>query len=142
MKRGVLHENLARKDTIALPSDRRFGVTMAAILGVIFVLLGAISGRWHAWLAITAAALLAAGVLLPRVLHPLNRLWLRLGIALHSVVNPLVLAALFFFITLIGVAWRCVNRDPLRLKFDAAAESYWVERQPPGPNPDHFPYQF
>ena len=33
----------------------------------------------------------------------------------------------------IGLLMRVLGNDPLRLKFDRAARSYWIERDPPGP---------
>ena len=33
----------------------------------------------------------------------------------------------------IGLIMRLSGKDPLRLKFDRAARSYWIERDPPGP---------
>ena len=55
---GVLHENFARPDEIVEPSDRRFGLTIAAILGTIGggrLALGHSHSGW--WLG--AAAVLA-----------------------------------------------------------------------------------
>jgi hypothetical protein len=33
----------------------------------------------------------------------------------------------------IGLLMRRFGKDPLRLKFDREARSYWIERDPPGP---------
>jgi hypothetical protein len=37
---------------------------------------------------------------------------------------------------------RLLGKDPLRLKFDREASSYWIKREPPGPDPDGMPRQF
>jgi hypothetical protein len=34
------------------------------------------------------------------------------------------------------------GRDPLHLKFDRQAGSYWVVREPPGPAPETMTQQF
>ena len=33
----------------------------------------------------------------------------------------------------IGLLMRLFGKNPLRLKFDRVAHSYWIERNPPGP---------
>jgi hypothetical protein len=35
-----------------------------------------------------------------------------------------------------------LGKNPLRLRFDPAARSYWLPRQPPGPAPDTLNNQF
>jgi hypothetical protein len=37
---------------------------------------------------------------------------------------------------------RIAGKDPLRLRFDRQAKSYWIERHPPGPDPDSMKNQF
>jgi hypothetical protein len=37
---------------------------------------------------------------------------------------------------------RLAGKDPLKLKRDAAAASYWVDREPPGPPPTSMTNQF
>jgi hypothetical protein len=73
----------------------------------------------------------------------LDRLWLRVGLVLHRVVNPLVLGVMFYgVITPFGLAMRWAGRDPLRKRFDPLAQSYWIERRPPGPAPETMSNQF
>ena len=77
------------------------------------------------------------------VLRPLNRLWFLLGMALHKVVNPLVMGFLFYLtVTPMALFMRLAGKDPLRLKFDRQAKSYWIKRQPAGPAPESMRRQF
>jgi len=39
----------------------------------------------------------------------------------------------FTTVTPIGLLLRALGKDPLRLRFDGTAESYWIDRRPPGP---------
>jgi hypothetical protein len=65
------------------------------------------------------------------------------GLLLHAVVNPIVMALLFFTtVTPIALILRAQGKDPLRLRRDPDARSYWIERRPPGPMPDTMPRQF
>jgi hypothetical protein len=82
-------------------------------------------------------------VVRPGLLAPLNRLWLRVGLLLQRVVNPVVMGAMFYgVITPFGLAMRAAGWDPLRKRFDPLAQSYWIERRPPGPPPDTMSNQF
>ena len=60
-----------------------------------------------------------------------------------GVVNPLVMGLLFYLtVTPTGLLMRLFGKDPLRLRFDPEAKSYWIERQPPGPAPETMRHQF
>jgi len=97
--------------------------------------------RW--WSAAVAAVFLAAAFAAPRVLAPLNRLWHRIGMALHGIVTPVIMGILFFLTVMpTGLIMRLFGKDPLRLRFDAEAKSYWIQREPPGPEPDSMRNQF
>jgi len=138
------HENLASYDEREPPSIRGFGITMAAVLGLIGVwpvIVGSGGLRW--WLLVPAAAFLAAAYLAPGLLQPLNRLWFKLGMALHKVVNPIVLGLIFGVIIVpTALGMRLFGRRPIATGADSAAASYWIPRDPPGPDPDSLKNQF
>jgi hypothetical protein len=76
-------------------------------------------------------------------LRPLNRAWLKLGLLLSKIVSPVVMMVLFYAtVTPVGVLMRWAGKDPLRLRRDAAATSYWIPREPPGPAPNSMKQQF
>ena len=115
-------------------SERSFGLVFAAVFAIISLwpLLSAEKARL--WLLAIAAIFLAAAFVAPHTLAPLNRLWYRIGILLGKVVTPLVLGVLWFaVVTPVGLLMRLFGKDPLRLKREPAAKSYWIERSPPGP---------
>jgi hypothetical protein len=103
---------------------------------------------WHngyswRWTAGIAVFFLATGLLCPAALRPLNRLWLKFGLLLHKVVNPIVMALVFFGTVLpTGLIMRALGKDLLRLKWQPDANSYWIERRPPGPAPKSMKDQF
>ena len=102
----------------------------------------AVAAVGYSLCAATAGFLLVA-LGFPSILAPLNRLWLRFGLLLHRIVSPLVLGIMFFLvITPMGLLMRAFGKDLLRLKFDRAAASYWIERTPPGPPPESMADQF
>jgi hypothetical protein len=128
---------------VALGSDRSFGLVFSVAFALIGVwpLLSERAPRYWA-LLVAAVFLLLAGAV-PWILHPLNVLWGRFGALLHRVVAPLVMSIVFFLVVS-PVAWviRILGKDPLLLAFNRDGKSYWIERQPPGPDPQTMTRQF
>jgi saxitoxin biosynthesis operon SxtJ-like protein len=118
----------------ALPSNRSFGWTFTAV----FVAGGLYSawrgGPWMGALLALALATAAVTITRERWLTPLNRAWMKLGELMGRVVSPVVLGAIFFGVfTPAAAIMRLAKRDAMCRRFDAAARSYWVKRDPPGP---------
>jgi hypothetical protein len=138
------HEDFAPKEAIETSSDRSFGV--------VFFVAFSLYGLWpllreprgvRLWALVTGGVFLLLGLVAPKVLSPLNKLWTKLGLLLGKIVNPIVMALLFFFtITPIGVLMRMMGKDGLRRRFDKSSASYWIERKPPGPPPESMKNQF
>jgi hypothetical protein len=137
------HEFQAREDVVKVSSERSFGLVFAGFCA----LLGALSfyrggTRWYYWLPL-AALMAVLAYAAPSVLAPLNRLWAKFGLMLHSIVSPLILGVLFYVgVTPIGFLMRLAGKDPMRRRFEPAAKSYWIIREPPGPAPETFKHQF
>lgn len=124
-------------------SNRNFGLVFAAAFAVIALLplWGGHPVRW--WALIVAALFLAAALLKPDVLAPLNYLWFRFGMLLSRVVSPVVMGAVFFLcVAPLGMLVRALGKDPLALRRDGKAASYWIVRDPPGPAPQSMKNQF
>jgi hypothetical protein len=122
------HETLSRK-SVEIGSNRSFGMVMGiACLGVAGLGLWAGSAYWPIW-AFAAALFGSLGLLWPRLLAPLNRVWFWFGLALHKVVNPVVMGVLFFgVITPVGLLMRLAGKRPLGLRFEPDSPSYWIRR--------------
>ena len=138
-----MHEDLKRGHQVERGSDRTLGL----VFGAFFLIIGSwplIGGNAvRVWAIVVAAAFLAAAGVRPAVLAPLNRAWTWIGLLLHRVVSPVVLGAVFFLVvTPTGLLMRALGKDPLRLRLDRSAGSYWIERRPPGPAPDSMRNQF
>lgn len=128
------HERLTQQDSTRPGSERSFAVVIATALG----LLGAMNW-WHQghvwpWLGGTAAVFLIAGYFFPATLKPLNLIWFKFGLLLHSIVSPIVMGIVFYgAVVPTGLVARARGMDPLRLKIERDRDSYWIKRQPPGP---------
>jgi hypothetical protein len=137
------HENFDRKDAAEVHSERSFGTVFAAVF-LIVALWPLI--RWQEpryWALAVAALFGGVAWTVPSLLGPLNRLWFRFGLLLHRIVSPVVLSALFFLTVVpIGLIYRLLGKDPLRLRIERDQTSYWIAREPPGPPPDSMANQF
>jgi hypothetical protein len=137
------HEVFVRDEKIVAGSDRSFGLVMAAAFAAVTLLNAWHAGRVWPWTGGVVALFLAAALLRPAILHPLNLMWLKFGLLLHRVVNPVIMALLFYGTVLpTGLVMRMLGKDLLRLKREPGADSYWIVRQPPGPAPETMKDQF
>jgi len=137
------HEVFFRDEKIVAGSDRSFGVMISAVLAVLTLWNAWHTGRLSPWTGCPAALFLAAALFCPSVLHPVNLIWLRFGLLLHKVVNPILMALIFYGAVLpTGLVMRMMGKDLLRLKRQPDADSYWIVRQPPGPSPETMKDQF
>ena len=126
-----------------LPSNRSFGTLFASV----FFALSAWSwwkGSWAVPYLFGVAVIFAVITLLrAEWLAPLNRAWMRLADLLNRIVSPIVLGAMYYAVlTPFGLAMRLAGRDPMRKRFEPAAPTYWIARQPPGPAPESLRDQF
>jgi len=128
---------------VAPGSARSFGLVFS-VLFVALALLPLLHGKPARWWALgPAVLLLAAALLAPRLLAPLNLLWFRLGLAMHAVVNPIVMAVMFYgAVVPMGLLLKALGKDLLQLRWQPAAETYWIRRNPPGPAPGSMSKQF
>ena len=139
----TLHEDLRRIHQTKGFSDRSLGLTFSAF----FALLTALPLRHHKplewrWLAASGFFLLV-GLAAPGLLHPLSRVWAKLALLLHRIVNPITTSVMFFLVFVpAGFIFRLLGKDPLRLKLEPNAETYWIVRNPPGPAPETMRHQF
>lgn len=137
------HEVFSREEEVVAGSDRSFGLVMAGAFAVLAALNAWHAGRVWPWTAGLAAIFLIAALLRPALLNPLNRIWLKFGLLLHKIVNPVIMALLFYGTVLpTGLIARAMGKDLLRLKREPDAASYWIVRAPPGPAPETMKDQF
>jgi hypothetical protein len=124
-------------------SNRSFGLLIGGVLLLV--------ARLHYWKErpdffvwlIVGVVFIAVSFLMPRTLAPLRRLWLKLGHLLSIVVSPIILAAMYVLaIVVTGVLIRLFGKDLLSLKRKPAANSYWIKRNPPGPELQSLADQF
>ena len=139
----MAHEDLSREQIAKSSSNRAFGVVFSFVflLVAIWPLLHRHPVRW--WALGVCAGILAIALGHPSLLALPNRLWTRLGMLLGHIVSPVALGLLFYAVLMpVGLLMRWAGKDPLRLRADPDAASYWVTRAPPGPPPNSMENQF
>ncbi len=136
------HENFSRDEAASPGSGRTFGLVMAGALALLALINGWHHGRLWRWELAAAVLFLLAATIKPSSLHPLNLIWMKFGLLLHRIVNPIVMGLLFFgTIWPTGLVMRLRGRDLLRLKREPASDTYWIAREP-GPQPETMRDQF
>jgi len=125
-------------------SSRSFGLLLAGLFCLCAGLSYWAQGRLYPYLGTAGAAFLVLSILMPRVLAPLKRAWLKIGHMLHWVVGPVALGLTYVLaIVPVGVLTAKVFRkDLLSERWDRSAQSYWRERPTGGPAPESLRDQF
>jgi hypothetical protein len=130
-----LHEQFFRgHQKVQHANNRRFGLVVGGIVFLIGAVrvyfLGEIGGL-DATLGLIGLALMVGALLAPDALQPLNRAWAGLGLVLHKVINPVVLAAMFILAILpTGLIMRALRVDPMARRL-GRNEDYWRRRTKP-----------
>lgn len=142
-KGGSTHEDYARKNDVKMGSNRSFGIVFAVVFAIIGLAPLWGGGPVRIWAVSIAATFLAVALIYPAALASLNRLWFRFGMLLNRITTPLIMGLLFYVtVTPTALIMRALGKDPLRLKLDPSAKTYWIAREPPGPAPDSIKQQF
>ena len=143
------HESHIGGQNVKMGSERSFGLVFASVF--LLISLWNFFQAWPDWResimgkgALAGAVLFAVMALVaPAALKTPNKLWFKLGSLMHKIVSPLVLGGIFFVtVTPTALIMRLLGKDPLRLRLDAEVESYWIHRDPPGPEPKSMSRQF
>ena len=136
-------ENTTREESVEGSSDRTFGLLFAAIFAILALWPLVHGAQIRVWALAPAAVFLVLALAWPRALSRLNRGWMRFGLLLNRIVSPVAIGVVYY-LTLVpmGLVMRAFGKRPLRLGFDRAATSYWITREPPGPDPKAMIDQF
>ena len=114
--------------SIQIGSNRSFGIVFFIFFLIIALWPLLNNHEIRLWSLIISLIFLILGILNSKLLSPLNKLWMRFGFLLGSIISPIVLGILFFLMfTPIAVIMRLFSRDELILK-KKDVKSYWKLR--------------
>lgn len=137
------HEDLSRHFQVHGSSNRAFGVWFGLFFSVIAILPLRSGSPGRQWALAVAAGFFGLAVLRPAWLDRLNRFWSALGLLLGRVTNPVIMGLLFFLvITPTACLARWLGKDPLRLRRDPTASSYWITGDLSSQGPETMSRQF
>lgn len=110
-------------------SDRTFGLIFAGIFLIIasFPLLSGNGVR--DWALVIAGLWAGFALVAPKLLHPLNKAWLKFGFFMHGIINPVLMGIVFWVAVFpTGLILKVLGKDPMQRKLDPQATTYWKAR--------------
>jgi hypothetical protein len=127
-----LHEEFSREHAVEAASNKRFGL----VVGGIALLFGCARAWWHDEIGLLSGVLVAIGLVLiaaalikPDALEGAHRSWMKLGLLLHKVTNPVFLGGMYLIaIVPTGLMMRAFGVDPMGLRRPRGT-SYWIARR-------------
>ena len=119
-----------KKVSVKIPSNRSFGLLFFIVFLVISLWPLKSQEDLRLWAFILSSIFLVLGILNSKFLTPLNKLWLKFGFFLGSIVSPVLMGVVFFLvITPVGLFMRFLGKDLLRISKSEFVSTYWISRE-------------
>ena len=118
------------KTSVKISSNRSFGLLFFIVFLAISLWPLKSQEDLRLWAFILALIFFVLGILNSKFLTPLNKLWMKFGIFLGSIVSPFVMGVVFFMVvTPIGLIMRFLGKDLLRINKNKFVSTYWISRE-------------
>ena len=109
-----------------LPTNRNFGI----VFFIVFLLIGLWpilnNENLRFWSLIISIIFLILGIFNSKLLTPLNKVWMKFGLILGTIISPIIMGIIFFLVvTPTGILLRLFGKDILKLKKNKS-DSYWT----------------
>ena len=109
---------------------RDFGITFGVVLGLLAGALWWKGKDTYTIFIALSAAFFFFGLVLPRLLTPLQKVWMMFAVVLGWFMTRLILSILFYVVfTVIGGGARLFGKKFIDMKIDPSRESYWISRE-------------
>ena len=114
---------------IELPSNKKFGFLFSIIFFTVSLYFFYLKNQSVGYIFAIFTIIFSLTTLFnARLLLPLNKLWMHIGLLLGKIVSPIVLGIIFFVLfTSYGIIMKIIGRDELKLK-KLKKQSYWRHR--------------
>ena len=129
-----------KQKEIKTSSNKNFGLVFFVIFMTIALWPLLNDENIRIWSVIVSIIFLILGLFNSKILTPFNKLWMRLGILLGTIVSPIVMGIVYFaVITPIGLIMKLFGKDVLNLKIDKNKNTYWtLKKKIPSKMKDQF----
>ena len=118
------------KTSVKISSNRSFGLLFFIVFLAISLWPLKSQEDLRLWAFILALIFFVLGILNSKFLTPLNKLWMKFGIFLGSIISPFVMGVVFFMVvTPIGLIMRFLGKDLLRINKNKFVSTYWISRE-------------
>ena len=118
------------KTSVKISSNRSFGLLFFIVFLAISLWPLKSQEDLRLWAFILALIFFVLGILNSKFLTPLNKLWMKFGIFLGSIISPFVMGVVFFMVvTPVGLIMRFLGKDLLRIKKSKFVSTYWISRE-------------
>ena len=118
------------KVSVKISSNRSFGLLFFIVFLAISLWPLKSQEDLRLWAFILALIFFVLGILNSKFLTPLNKLWMKFGIFLGSIMSPFVMGVVFFMVvTPIGLIMRFLGKDLLRINKSKFVSTYWISRE-------------
>ena len=129
------HQIFDHEEARAGSSPRAFGFVFTIFFLVIALAPLIKHGSVRIWALGAGGVVLGCAWLAPQLLSVPNKIWIKFGLLLHRITQPLIMGLLFYLVfTPIGRLMRIFKGDSLRRKWDDKVDSYWISRSSPTPD--------
>ena len=119
-----------KKVVAKISSNRSFGLLFFVVFIVISLWPLKSQEDLRLWALILALIFFVLGILNSKFLTPFNKLWIKFGIFLGTIIAPIVMGVVFFMVvTPVGLIMRSLRKDLLRMKKSKLASTYWIDRE-------------
>ena len=116
---------------LKLPTNRKFGFFffLVFLLVSIYFYSNEKSLPFYIFFIISFLFLIIT-IIKDKLLLPLNKMWMKLGLLLGRIVSPIILGIMFFALfTPVAFVLKLFKRDELQLQFNKNKISYWTLRK-------------
>jgi len=115
-------------DKTKLPSNLNFGVVFFIVFLIVALWPLLKDENLRLWAFIISLIFLILGLLNAKILTPFNKIWMKFGEILGSIISPLVMGIIFFgIVTPTGLLLKLIGKDVLKLRKDKK-NTYWIKK--------------
>ena len=114
----------------SLSELRKFGLTVGGVLATIGIILLYFEKASYPYFLGIGGMLVLLGAIFPKILLPIQKVWMALAVVLGFFMTRIILSILFYLVvTPIGLAAKLFGKDFLDKKIERDKATYWNFRE-------------